>query len=387
MPSVSDIQAVRAILRTATTFETVFGKLPRGDAASQKNVLRKQFNYLARQVHPDIAPREGKLLAGEVFGLLIAMRKSAETAIESGTYHMPFKAGAAPEPRRPISDNGQTLQSAKALYQLHVEPYRTGDFSVLYQARTLTGTGGSVLIKIATDPTHNTLLEKEVSLLKRFVTRPRLQVYVPTVTDTFVVSGDAGRRYRAIVITPHTGALSLTDIRAALGRPLEAVEVAWVGRRIIAQSLAALAIDVVHGSIVPDHVLVDPLTREPQHIGWLHAVERKTAERITMVIDCWRDWYPPEVMDKKTPGHRSDLYMVGKTMIWLLGGDVRRNTLPKHVPSAMAACILQCVLADKNRRPKDGRQLLDDFTRVVRKEWKREYRPLVLPGTTAGTRA
>jgi hypothetical protein len=393
MPSISDVQAVLTTLRTATTYAAVFGPMRTGEPSAQKDALAKQFRRLAAYVHPDVAPADAAALAQETFTLLCEMRKSADSAIEHGTYGTAFKAQNPPEPVRKGSDDGQVLQSASAVYRLDGHPYRTGDFSVLYRAQTLTDGNKEVLIKIASDPTYNALVERELGLLRKFATAPakdplaRLAKYVPTVTDTFMVGGAAGTKYRATVMVPHGEALSLTDIRQALGAPLEPPEAAWVIRRVVAQTLAADMLGVVHGAIVPDHVLVDPILHEPCHIGWLHAVDRKNKERITMVLDRWRDWYPPEVLSKKAPDHRTDLYMAGKTMVWLLGGDTKTNTLPATVPKAMAACILQCVAAEPARRPKDGRVVLDDLTTIIRKEWGRQYRPLILPSAPgAGTK-
>ncbi len=384
MSSVSDIEAVSLVLRTATTFEAIFGAVPGVDVLERKRELRKSFSYLARQVHPDVAPAHAAALAGEVFQRLNELWKSAEAALDNGVYATPFRVGAAPTASRAAVNDGGILQSASATYRLEHTPYHSGDFSVLYRATQITGASGPVLIKLSADPTFNPLFDHELMILKRFEKFPKLLPYLPPIRDAFSVV-DGGRRYRAIVMTPYDGMLSLADIRTRLSRSLEPNEVAWVGRRVIAQAIAARMIHAIHGAITPDHVLVHPITREPQHIGWLHAVDRDSGDRITMMIDRWKDWYPPEVIDKKSPSHHTDLFMVGKTLIWLLGGDTQRNTVPRSTPAAMADCIIRCVNEDSQKRPTDGRDLLDEFTRIVRTEWKREYRPMVVPDSSAGS--
>jgi hypothetical protein len=169
----------------------------------------------------------------------------------------------------------------------------------------------------------------------------------------------------------------LTDIIAAYPGGLDPRDAAWICRRVLAQTLAAAMAGVVHGALTPDHVLVHPLSHEPRHIGWAHALE--SGGRLARIVTRWRDWYPPEVFDKQTLDHRSDLYMAGKTMLRLFGGDPARNTLPPSVPAELARVVLRCVREARVERPRDGRPVLEAFTRVVRNLWGTVYRPLALP--------
>jgi hypothetical protein len=66
-------------------------------------------------------------------------------------------------------------------------------------------------------------------------------------------------------------------------------------------------------------------------------------------------------------------------MLRLFGGDSTSDVLPPAVPGELASVVLRCVRKTRIERPHDGRQLLDAFTRVVRKLWGTAYRPLTLP--------
>ena len=102
------------------------------------------------------------------------------------------------------------------------------------------------------------------------------------------------------------------------------------------------------------------------------------------MLDRWRDWYPPEVLGKKIPDHRTDLFMAAKTMIQLLGGDAKHNTFLSSVPEKMQRILLQCVQDSPARRPSDGRYVLDEFTRVITDLWGRAYRRLDHVGQPSG---
>lgn len=375
-----------SVLKSATSFVEVFGSLSSSDDKdTQKDKLRGRFAELAKLVHPDHAPDDCKTLANTTFCLLVDLRKSAETAIEEGAYGKRFKEGGT---ARGATVGEAVIQSSKTTYRVKPDPYKTGDFSSLFPASDVSS-GTDVLLKFASKPPNNPLLEKEASLLMRFHDSSlpgnpfkNIKEFVPELFDTFLVSGEDGIRLRVNVMPFPEKMISLTDIIRAFPNGLDPQDVAWIARRVIGQTIVASMAGVVHGALVPDHVLVHPKSHDPLHIGWLHAVDVSSPlglARITSIIDRWRDWYPPEVFEKKPPDHRTDIFMAGKTIIWLLSGDASRNRIPKAIPSGISELLLMMVEESLVRRPDDGRKLLDEFTRLIREAWGEKYRPLVLP--------
>jgi hypothetical protein len=379
MSSAEAFETVARSLRDAASYLQVFGSLPVDDPGELNAGLRARFAYLARIVHPDQAPTAAKARAADVFADLQRLRRGAERAIADGTYDKPIpadtlSAGAAA---------ATVLRSPTASYRLDATPMRSGDFSRLYRGRTCDAASRPVIVKIAAAPTDNPALEQEARIVGRFHGAPAgsplrgTARYVPTLLDSFLLPDAAGRRFRANVMPFEAGFVALADVIAAYPDGLDPRDAAWICRRVLAQTLAAAMAGVVHGALTPDHVLVHPLSHEPRHIGWAHALAG--GGRIARIVTRWRDWYPPEVFDKQNVDHRSDLYMAGKTMLRLFGGDPARNTLPPAVPGDLARVVLRCVREARAERPHDGRQVLDAFTRVVRGLWGTVYRPLTLP--------
>lgn len=379
------LQAVKSKLELSRSYVAIFGTLPNGDFKAKKAALRAGFSYLARTVHPDhVAPKHAKE-AAEIFHLLNAMRQAAETAIETGSYDQPISSTKAASSTDDSTDS--VLQSAVATYRLHEEPFKYGDFSTLFRGRMLSGAGGEVIAKIASEPSVNTWLEREARLLACFRDASKTNLlngirrFVPELLDTFLVSGVGSTRYRVNVLKFVPDFVSVADIIEAFPRGLDFRDAAWINRRVLAQTLAANMAQVVHGALVPDHILVDPFKHEPLHIGWVHAVDEpwNNGKRVTHIVDRWRDYYPPEVFERKVPDHRTDLFMAAKVMIKLLGGDPRTNSLPRSHPEKMTRLILMCVENSPARRPENGHQVLDEYTRIVRSEWGKGYRPLAMP--------
>ena len=387
MPSTEAFETVARRLRDAASFPQVFGTLPAGDAARLNAELRARFAYLARIVHPDQAPAAAKARADAVFADLQRLRRGAERAIADGTYDQPIPADMLPAGAAAAT----VLRSPAASYCLDAAPLRAGDHSVLYRARTCDAAGKTVVAKVAAAPTDNPALEQEARLIARFHDAPagdplqHVAAYVPALLDSFLLPDAAGRRFRVNVMPGEAGFIALADIIAAYPDGLDPRDAAWICRRVLAQALAAAMAGVVHGALTPDHVLVHPLSHEPRHIGWAHAIAR--GSRMARIVTRWRDWYPPEVFDRENVDHRSDLYMAGKTMLRLFGGDAARNTLPPAVPAELARIVMRCVREARAERPHDARQVLDAFTRVVRNLWGTVYRPLALPAPLPPTKA
>ena len=385
------LESVAAQLRDATRFSSIFGAMPKDDKEAQQILLRKQFAFLAGLVHPDRHVGNGnEARAAAVFRDLNSINRKAKEAIEAGNYEKEFPQGSfLDDPGRTSSKGVQTeIRSHLHTYQLDSTAFKIGDFSLLYKGRTLDpAVSIDVLMKVASRPPFNSWIETESAILSRFRDAKKgsklldIKPFVPELLDMFFIPGPKGTRYAVSVLRFVPNLVSLSDIMRAFPKGLDPRDASWIFRRVITQTMAAKMAGVVHCGITPDHVLVDPVKHDPFHIGWAHAIEdpKKSGRRITQVIDRWRALYPPEVFKKVEPDHRTDLYMAGKTMIALLGGDITNNKIPSAVPHTVSKIILRAVEENPDRRYQTGQELLDDFTRVIRKEWGREYRPLVMP--------
>jgi len=374
MPSA--LEVIQSQLAGATSFVAIFGALPSGDQKTQTAHLKKKYRELVRMTHPDqVSPAE-QSLANTVFPILVRSYEEAQRALQAGRYDA---VRAKPTASAPASSPDVTMRSAVSVYTVKADLSTMGDFSNVHLGRT--ATGDQVLLKVAAETGGNAFLAKEAAFYKAVAARTDidgLRRYLPQLIDSFTVSEQAREQYRVNVFRHTPGFVSLTQIHEAYQKGLDPRDAAWIWRRLIAQALAAQALDVVHGAIVPDHVLVHPDTHEPLHLGWVHSVERpqERQARLTTVIDRWRDWYPPEIFARAIPSLQTDLYMVGKTMIYLAGGDVARNRFPRHYPQVMKDTVAKLIAEDARNRPTDGYALLREFTTGVRKLWGTTFRPL-----------
>lgn len=370
------LQAVADRLASATTYAEVFGAIAAQDMKMGERQLRRQYVAIAQMVHPDHVPH-AKDDAGAVTAQLNLFYERAKAALAAGVYAQSFTAaqGAASSASR------ITIETATGRYAFEETPMAQGDFSSIRQGVSEDGT--PVFAKVANDPSLNQYLATEAAVLQEAqqnATAKTVLPFLPELLDSAQLIEDGNMQYRVNIFRFAAGYVSITQIRDAYPDGLKPEEAAWVWRRIIGQTLAAATLGYVHGAIVPDHVLVHPTTHDPLHIGWAHAVSQPQQRhaRITTIMNRWRDWYPPEVLARQIPSHQTDLYMAGKTMLYLLGGDTARNRFPSHVPDRFTHLIARCLEDDPSRRG-DGQTLMRASTEVIRKLWGRSYRQLIMP--------
>lgn len=373
MPIADAVLQMETVLSRATSYTAIFGPVVGKDIDERKRLVDEQFNYLVRLVHPDKVDDESKAAATAAFQRLKEAREGAKRALEKGTYGEAFTKGKIPE----ASPKGASLKSAMATYALDATPFAEGDFSVIYKA--VNGIGSEVLVKVASHPTNNHWLEHEAEMVQRFAGH-RSASAVPAILDGFTAAGDGGQRYRVNVLPFRHGYVSVADLVRAFPGGLDPTQVGWVGRRVLAQVMAGEIIRRVHGAIVPDHVLIEPLKHEVLHIGWAHAVDPKLKQKVAHVIQRWEVCYPGEVWDRQPVSCQTDIYMAGRTIALLLGWNHKTHRYPGSVPKELVAVVEQCTAEKPGQRFATGRQAFDEFTRVVRGLWGNQYRPLVLPG-------
>jgi hypothetical protein len=390
MNDLASISAVLTKLVTAETFTDVFGDVPGASVELRRRSLRQSFAHLVKIVHPDHAPEAVKDEAQEAFQLLDTFYRSADRCLENRTYHLKFQKGQPFAVVKPLDkDSVVALQSPTAMYIMSALPTWKGDFSSIYKARIQKGgvRVEDVAVKVSKNPKYNPLLQWEAQVLQRFH-NPKgsdslkaISTFVPKVLDSFLAPGKDGKRFQATVTSLRPGLVSLTEVINAFPMGLDPKDAAWIFRRVLAQVAAAKAVRVVHCCMTPDHILVDPVTHAPLHIGWTHSVDDPlvSRKRIMLTVDRWDYMYPPEVFEKALPDQKTDIFMAGMTMIKLLGGDSNTRKVPSVVPPEVAQSILHCVEESPNRRPSSAVNALERFTKAVRAAWGREYRPLTMP--------
>jgi hypothetical protein len=241
-----------------------------------------------------------------------------------------------------------------------------GDIANLYQVR-------QGLLKIARDPADNDLMRREAAALTQLQgeVAPRLRAYFPRLIEAHRRQDPrSGIQRRANVIGALAGFRSLAEVRAAFPRGVDPRDAAWMWRRLLVAIGAAHRAGVVHGAVLPEHVMIHPAEHGLVLVDWCYSGPAP-ASRLPAAVERYRHWYPPEVLAGHPAGPDTDIWLVTRCMTELTG------TL---LTAPMARFAAGCALANPRRRPGDAWQLLSDFDELLQRLYgPRTFRPFAMP--------
>lgn len=207
-----------------------------------------------------------------------------------------------------------------------------------------------VIIKVARGEGFNDLVDNEAATLDE-VRRNAAKIvgaewFMPKLLDTFIYAGNR----HVNVIEQFQGYYTLEEIRKEYPDGLPPQAVSWMGNRMF-EALSILSLhNVVHGAILPPHVLFhfgdreDPLRHTMHLVDWTLAIRRDPATGLWSKrparIERYADFYPPEKADEVTPA--TDLAMAAACLQYAMGGDA---------PRAMEFLIKSCRYPQPDSRP------------------------------------
>jgi hypothetical protein len=329
-----------ALLRRASTPADLFGP----DAAEAARTYRR----LARLLHPDTAGDR----TDDEFTRLNALWRGYNRS-------------------DPI-----TITTRRHTYNLGAK--RTGgDLADLYGA-TYDGTR-DVVIKLPRDPADGDLLEREAVALRQLPKDgpERFIPYVPQLVESFRHRDAAtGPERRTNAIVALDGFHSLAEVHDAYPDGIDPRDAAWMWRRLLVALGFAHRAGVLHGAVLPEHVLIHPGKHGLVLVDWCYSVPGCYAPvdpsgRVPALVGRYADWYPPEVPGRERASAATDIFMATHCMTYLMGDKA---------PKPMRSFAKGCLLASQRRRPGDAWRLLEEFDELLARLYgPRRFRPFTMP--------
>jgi len=264
------------------------------------------------------------------------------------------------------------IATKRRSYALCPDPAYRGEVANLYRCVYQGEDDEEVAwLKMCRDPKDNEMVAREALVLRRLQADgdEEFRYGAPAVVEAFKHRDPSKANRQCIVREMDPGLVTLADVHRAYPDGLDPRDVAWMWRRILAVLGWAHQVGVVHGSVLPEHVLIEPIKHRLMLVGWGHSVEM--AGRLTSIVGGQRDWYPDEVLKKEPAGAHTDIYMATRCMEYLL---------PNPTPLPFKAFARGCTFL----RPDDAWGLKAEFDDLIARLWgSRTYRPLSMP--TVGT--
>lgn len=153
---------------------------------------------------------------------------------------------------------------------------------------------------------------------------------------------------------------------------LDQRHVVWVMDRVLGVLGYAHSVGIVHGAIKPETVRIRPSNHNVLVTGWGNAVYRPavTGERVASTGDAFE---APEIGTGGNIGPWTDIFSLGKTLIWLLGGDPVANTIPDSVEPKLKVFILSMVRNHPRSRPQNTWKLYEAQNKLKDSLWPRRF--------------
>ena len=253
-----------------------------------------------------------------------------------------------------------TVASPRRVYTL-VERLGTGDLSDVYRASS---GGRDYILKVSRVSEGAHLLEAEHRALIALATRAgdaHNRRLFPTPAESFPVRDVFPKRVNVALFEP--GHYTLEQVHAS-HPALDGRHLAWIFKRLLTALGFAHRCGLVHGAVLPPHVLVHAEGHGLKLVGWAHTVE--TGQCLLTGSARFGDWYPPEVRRKESAGPATDICLAARCLVYLAGGDPVSDRMPDSLPRAMGGFLRSCLLEGPRMRPDDAWGLLDEFDAMLR---------------------
>jgi serine/threonine protein kinase len=257
--------------------------------------------------------------------------------------------------------DGRTMTTRRGSYRVGAL-VAAGDIANLYAV-------DGALLKLPRLPADNDLMAAEARALTRLAADgdPKYRAYAPRLIESFTHEDPAKVRRTANVIERQPGFVSLAEVARAYPAGLDPRDAAWMWRRLLTGLGWAHRAGVVHGAVLPAHVLIHPAEHGLVLIDWCYSVA--PGERIGALVAEHRDLYPPEVTERRAAGPATDIYQATALM----------RRLIKDPPPAMRRFADGCLYPAPRMRPQDAWALLAELDELLENLYgPRTFRPFTI---------
>lgn len=297
-------------------------------------------------------------LADEIMFSLSGLVDEAQRKIELGKYGYQ---------QAPIGDDCFIVEKGARKYFIRKEYIIEGDISTIHEGYCVeNGEAVSVIAKIIGQSKDVRLIRNGIKNLNILFGNPGPQAkHFPVIMDQFDLA-----QGRTMVIMRKFNGYDIEYIRETEryqdGIPQE--HVAWILSRLLSALGRAHDQNVVNCSIMPSHVMIRPKDHNLMLLGWSYSTyDPFRAEDRSQAS--YESFSAPEVREGKIAGSQSDLYMVGKLAIYMLGGDVSAGKIPQHVDPRLQRFIEFLLLESPIQRARDAWEMQQDLERIRTSIW------------------
>jgi len=393
-----ELLTIATNIKAAKCPEDIFGGPPDG------STVTPVYRQLILVIHPDHFDGKPTELATatEAFRLLAQLRGEAERKIKAGKYGQ--KKVKAPPPKEPFRPS---VVEANGKRYILTDQVASGDLCDIFLCTISNGSADhKAIFKIVKNGADNDLVENEIKVLAK-LHAPGVKFderFFPKTNDSFVIRGPGFQRQVNVLswFPEHRG---LDEVLRVFPDGIDYRDMVWMFKRILHGVGFAHENQIVHGALIPPHILIHPVDHGAKIIDWSYAVDitpkvkavkPKTHRSLYDLLDAddiltpdphvkaisadYKLYYPPEILKKEIPTPASDIYMAAKCAVALVGGDLKTNAMPNEIPGTVRAFFERCLHAVPAKRPQNMWDAHEELDRILKAAvGKRTYRPFPMP--------
>lgn len=158
---------------------------------------------------------------------------------------------------------------------------------------------------------------------------------------------------------------TLEELVEKVGR-LDPEHVVWISQRILNGLLYLHQHGVIHGDLKPKNIIIQPKKHLAIMVDFGLAAIRPTGE--TKAKGYTDIFSAPEMEAGRPPIPETDLFSLGKTMLYALGGSyesVDRLNVPEKTPDALCKFVKRLIVREPLSRPNWQKEnLVDSFAKM-----------------------
>lgn len=153
----------------------------------------------------------------------------------------------------------------------------------------------------------------------------------------------------------------------------------WIWRRILEVLSFIHNSGMVHGAVLPPHLLVQENEHGVLMVGYSSAGH--SGEKLRTRFDHFESFYPQPARSFSTLTPQLDLIMSARCLVAMLGGDPRTGSLPAAVPKRLAGIIRRIALAESVGSARENAWTLREELGVIANEvfGTPQFIPIVMP--------
>ncbi|MFH1404573.1 MAG: hypothetical protein ABIH21_00550, partial [Patescibacteria group bacterium] len=174
---------------------------------------------------------------------------------------------------------------------------------------------------------------------------------------------------------------TLADVMSEYPNGVDGQTLVWMMKRVLEILGWVEDNGFVHCGIAPAHVLIHPANHGAILLDWSHA--RIPGTQLGIISGSCEPYYPEMELDDKPVDSSTDIAMLCKTMIAVVGGNPATGDAPKEIPQKLTDLLWihgRYLETDKKFRHQSALKLHDELVRTAEEIYgPASYHPFVMP--------